>query len=134
MIALLCCSVVLALPVQTEAYSPDRHFAALKESYAKCEAALQSLAAKRTTKANAARTLGEALGSNRRWQSSLTFWIQQRGSSNEGSKTLRLVQATGSFDAYVASTILGLEGDAPSREFGKVLARRLGQFLGRKTL
>jgi len=131
MIGMVSCVAVFVLQAGNEPYSPDRHRSTIKSSFTSAEAAMKSFAAKKATRDETAAKLGKLMGTSRRLQTSLNFWMQQ-GQKVDGQKAIRVIQLSGTFDAYISSSILGLEGDATSREFGKVLSRRLSQWLGVK--
>jgi len=132
MLGMLSCMAVLTFQSSTEPYTIARHTATLRGSFQTAESAMKSFAAKQKTKQETASALGKLMGTSRRLQTSLNFWMQQ-GQKVDGQQAIRIIQLSGTFDAYVSSTILGLEGDATSREFGKVLARRLGGWFAGKT-
>ena len=121
----------IALQPSTETYTPARHTQFIRTSFASSEKAMNDYAGKKSTKAATAAKLGKAMGENRRYQVSLNFYMQQMD-KKEGTTVLRTIQWAGTYDAYLTSQILGLEGDGQSREFAKILGNKLRQWASAK--
>lgn len=131
MVGITAAIAAIALQQSTDSYSPARHNQFIRTSFASCEKVVSAFAGKKATKAETASKLGKAMGENRRYQVSLNFYMQQMD-KKEGTTVLRTIQWAGTYDAFLTSQILGLEGDGQSREFAKILGNKLRQWASAK--
>lgn len=116
-------------PVPAE-YSPSAHVTYLRSQLEAARLAVRERESRKVTAAVASRRLGEILGQNSRLQVRLNRWITgPEASQTPAGKLFRLIRAQGLFDAYVATRLLELRGEAAAREEAQQLERRLARLL-----
>jgi len=130
MVALFMCGIAVTLgqshpATETPKYDPARHLAFIEKRMGDASKAVADIKASKIELRAAVQKLGTILGESRKLQGSLSAYIK---SAKTGSgKTLRLIQVSGLFDAYLSSAILELDGDADSGELATSLEKRLKQ-------
>lgn len=111
-----------------DAYSLDRHASVANQCYQEATQTFAAVQEGTTSRAEAARKLGQLIGRHRRYQASLAVSLQTQAPS-DSAKLMKVIQLAGLVDAYLASCILSLDGDAASLEVREVTSRQIGRVL-----
>lgn len=119
---------LLAAWMPQDTYSLDRHAAVAQDSFQQATQTFASVQQGATSRADAARKIGQLIGRHRRYQASLAVSLQTQAPS-DSAKLMKVIQLAGLVDAYLASCILSLDGDATSLEVREVTERQIARVL-----
>lgn len=121
-------SAAIALSTgQTAPFDAKTHTAWLERKWEDVRAIRKDLDRKVLTKARAVERCGAILGESRKRQSALTSNLKAQ--TGPDPHWIRLVRMQGILDAYVASAILGMDGDEESQRLAKTLDAAMQKLL-----
>ena len=125
---LTCFIFVLAAWMPQDAYSLDQHASVARQCFQEATQTFTGVQEGTTSRADAARKLGQLIGRHRRYQASLAVSLQTQA-PGDSAKLMKVIQLAGLVDAYLASCILSLDGDATSLEVREVTERQIARVL-----
>ncbi|MCU0315905.1 MAG: hypothetical protein MUC92_04880 [Fimbriimonadaceae bacterium] len=121
---------ILLLQVERANYEPGQHISLISTRLKEAQEVARRADDQKITSTEAANQIGKLLGENRRNQAHLTTFVQS-ARRDQSAIALRTIQLSGLFDAYLASTLLGLDGDSQAKELSVLLGARLSRQLSR---
>ncbi len=120
---------LIALAVlQQESYDPARHITWIEKQVVATSKLTRSIRDKKTTPADAARSLGKTLADSRKFQTKLSKFTTT-AEKDDAKAALRAIQASGLLEAWLTSAIFGLDGDQASKDLAAAMEKRLIQLL-----
>lgn len=118
--------VSLAAPTT---YEPGLHVAFLNNRFAEVQQTVEQLQDGELGARPALQRLGKTLGESRTLQQRLSSYMAGAKAGEDGTLTLRLIQAQGLFEAYLTAEILAIEGDEDAKTLSDSLESRLSKIL-----
>ena len=109
-------------------YTPEVHLATISRRLKEVSAKVKEVEEAGAAAAQVGTVLGKYIGEDRKNQAALSIYLR-KAKGADALTALKTVRAAGMWQAYLASAVLGLDGDAESVELRGFLEKRLTHLL-----